>query len=261
MILRFFNKRSQQMQRLQGKVAVITGGNSGIGLASACLFAKEGAQVIVTARRQSVLDDAVRQIGHGAIGIKGDVASLEHHAEVAAQVRERFGALDIYMANAGVVTSTPSQQVTPEQFDAQFNINTRGVFFGVQSIVPLLRDGGSIILTSSLAATKVFEGHAVYAGSKAAIAAFARNWALELRARRIRVNVLSPGPVDTAIIGKLGVSEEQRPGFMQMLADMIPAGRVGEADELAQAALYLASSDSSYVNGIELHVDGGMSLV
>ncbi|MDZ5436278.1 SDR family oxidoreductase [Pseudomonas fluorescens] len=249
------------MQRLQGKVAVITGGNSGIGLASACLFAKEGAQVIVTARRQAVLDDAVRQIGHGAIGIKGDVASLEHHAEVAAQVRERFGALDIYMANAGVVTSTPSQQVTPEQFDAQFNINTRGVFFGVQSIVPLLRDGGSIILTSSLAATKVFEGHAVYAGSKAAIAAFARNWALELRARRIRVNVLSPGPVDTAIIGKLGVSEEQRPGFMQMLADMIPAGRVGEADELAQAALYLASSDSSYVNGIELHVDGGMSLV
>ncbi|WP_207265838.1 SDR family oxidoreductase [Pseudomonas sp. GW101-3H06] len=249
------------MQRLQGKVAVITGGNSGIGLASACLFAKEGAQVIVTARRQAVLDDAVRQIGHGAIGIKGDVASLVHHAEVAAQVRERFGALDIYMANAGVVTSTPSQQVTPEQFDAQFNINTRGVFFGVQSIVPLLRDGGSIILTSSLAATKVFEGHAVYAGSKAAIAAFARNWALELRARRIRVNVLSPGPVDTAIIGKLGVSEEQRPGFMQMLADMIPAGRVGEADELAQAALYLASSDSSYVNGIELHVDGGMSLV
>lgn len=261
MILRFFNKRSQQMQRLQGKVAVITGGNSGIGLASACLFAKEGAQVIVTARRQAVLDDAVRQIGHGAIGIKGDVASLEHHAEVAAQVHERFGALDIYMANAGVVTSTPSQQVTPEQFDAQFNINTRGVFFGVQSIVPLLRDGGSIILTSSLAATKVFEGHAVYAGSKAAIAAFARNWALELRARRIRVNVLSPGPVDTAIIGKLGVSEEQRPGFMQMLADMIPAGRVGEANELAQAALYLASSDSSYVNGIELHVDGGMSLV
>jgi len=249
------------MQRLQGKVAVITGGNSGIGLASACLFARHGAQVIITARRQDILDEAVRQIGHGAIGIKGDVASLEHHAEVAAQVRERFGALDIYMANAGVATSTPSQQVTPEEFDAQFNINTRGVFFGVQAITPVLRDGASIILTSSLAATKVFEGHAVYAGSKAAIAAFARNWALELRARRIRVNVLSPGPVDTPIIGKLGVSEQQRPGFMQMLADLIPAGRVGEADELAQAALYLASSDSSFVNGIELHVDGGMSLV
>jgi NAD(P)-dependent dehydrogenase (short-subunit alcohol dehydrogenase family) len=125
----------------------------------------------------------------------------------------------------------------------------------------LLRDSGSIILTSSLAATKVLDGHAVYAGSKAAIAAFARNWALELRARRIRVNVLSPGPVDTAIIGKLGVSAEDRPGFEQMMAGMIPAGRLGEADELAQAALYLASSDSSFVNGIELHVDGGMSLV
>ncbi|MGJ7513182.1 SDR family NAD(P)-dependent oxidoreductase [Pseudomonas baetica] len=249
------------MQRLQGKVAVITGGNSGIGLASACLFAKEGANVIVTARRQEVLDEAVRQIGHGAIGIKGDVASLEHHAEVASQVRERFGALDIYMANAGVVTQTPSEQVTPEQFDAQFNINTRGVFFGVQSILPVLRDGGSIILTSSLAATRVFDGHAVYAGSKSAIGAFARNWALELRARRIRVNLLSPGPVDTAIIAKLGVTEEQRPDFMQMMADMIPAGRLGEADELARAALYLASSDSSFVNGIELHVDGGMSLV
>ncbi|MNK98970.1 Levodione reductase [compost metagenome] len=180
---------------------------------------------------------------------------------MAEQVRTRFGALDIYMANAGVITLTPSQQVTPAEFDAQFNINTRGVFFGVQAIVPLLRDAGSIILTSSLAATKVLDGHAVYAGSKAAIAAFARNWALELRARRIRVNVLSPGPVDTAIIGKLGVSEADRPGFEQMMADMIPAGRLGEADELAQAALYLASSDSSFVNGIELHVDGGMSLV
>ncbi|MGY2259481.1 SDR family oxidoreductase [Pseudomonas sp. SDO55104_S430] len=249
------------MQRLQGKVAVITGGNSGIGLASACLFAKEGAQVIITARRQEILDEAVRQIGHDAIGIKGDVASLEHHAEVAEQVRQRFGGLDIYMANAGVITLTPSQQVTPQEFDTQFNINTRGVFFGVQSITPVLRDGASIILTSSLAATKVLDGHAVYAGSKAAIAAFARNWALELRARRIRVNVLSPGPVDTAIIGKLGVSEEQRPEFMQMMADMIPAGRLGEADELARAALYLASSDSSFVNGIELNVDGGMSLV
>jgi NAD(P)-dependent dehydrogenase (short-subunit alcohol dehydrogenase family) len=118
------------MQRLQGKVAVITGGNSGIGLASACLFAKEGAQVIITARRQAVLDEAVRHIGHGAIGINGDVASLEHHADVAQQVMKRFGALDIYMANAGVITLTPSQQVTPAEFDAQFNINTRGVFFG-----------------------------------------------------------------------------------------------------------------------------------
>ena len=248
------------MKRLEGKTAVITGGNSGIGLACACLFAREGAQVIITGRRKAILDQAIETIGHGAIAIEGDVASLEHHDNVAAQVKARFGGLDIYMANAGVITLQPSAQVSPDDYDAQFNINTRGVFFGVQSITPLLHDGASVILTSSLAATKVLQNHAVYAGSKAAIAAFARSWALELRARRIRVNVLSPGPVDTAIIGKLGISDEQRPDFLKMLGDMIPAGRLGEADELARAALYLASADSAFVNGIELLVDGGMSL-
>lgn len=248
------------MKRLEGKTAVITGGNSGIGLACACLFAREGAQVIITGRRKAILDQAIETIGHGAIAIEGDVASLEHHDNVAAQVKARFGGLDVYMANAGVITLQPSAQVSPDDYDAQFNINTRGVFFGVQSITPLLRDGASVILTSSLAATKVLQNHAVYAGSKAAIAAFARSWALELRARRIRVNVLSPGPVDTAIIGKLGISDEQRPDFLKMLGDMIPAGRLGEADELARAALYLASADSAFVNGIELLVDGGMSL-
>lgn len=248
------------MKRLEGKTAVITGGNSGIGLACACLFAREGAQVIITGRRKAILDQAIETIGHGAIAIEGDVASLEHHDNVAAQVKARFGGLDVYMANAGVITLQPSAQVSPDDYDAQFNINTRGVFFGVQSITPLLRDGASVILTSSLAATRVLQNHAVYAGSKAAIAAFARSWALELRARRIRVNVLSPGPVDTAIIGKLGISDEQRPDFLKMLGDMIPAGRLGEADELARAALYLASADSAFVNGIELLVDGGMSL-
>jgi NAD(P)-dependent dehydrogenase (short-subunit alcohol dehydrogenase family) len=248
------------MKRLEGKTAVITGGNSGIGLACACLFAREGAQVIITGRRKAILDQAIETIGHGAIAIEGDVASLEHHDNVAAQVKARFGGLDIYMANAGVITLQPSAQVSPDDYDAQFNINTRGVFFGVQSITPVLHDGASVILTSSLAATKVLQNHAVYAGSKAAIAAFARSWALELRARRIRVNVLSPGPVDTAIIGKLGISDEQRPDFLKMLGDMIPAGRLGEADELARAALYLASADSAFVNGIELLVDGGMSL-
>ncbi|WP_201192078.1 SDR family oxidoreductase [Pseudomonas fluorescens] len=248
------------MKRLEGKTAVITGGNSGIGLACACLFAREGAQVIITGRRKAILDQAIETIGHGAIAIEGDVTSLEHHDNVAAQVKARFGGLDVYMANAGVITLQPSAQVSPDDYDAQFNINTRGVFFGVQSITPLLHDGASVILTSSLAATKVLQNHAVYAGSKAAIAAFARSWALELRARRIRVNVLSPGPVDTAIIGKLGISDEQRPDFLKMLGDMIPAGRLGEADELARAALYLASADSAFVNGIELLVDGGMSL-
>jgi NAD(P)-dependent dehydrogenase (short-subunit alcohol dehydrogenase family) len=248
------------MKRLAGKVALITGGNSGIGMATATLFAEEGAQVIVTARRQDVLDQAVRHIGHGAIGIQGDVADIEHHAFVAGEVRARFGGLDIYIANAGVITISPSDTVTPEQFDAQFDINTRGVFFGVQAIAPVIRDGGSIILTSSLAATKALEGHAVYAGSKAAVGAFARHWALELKARKVRVNVLSPGPVDTSIIEKLGIPEADRSGFLKAMADMIPAGRLGESEELAQAALYLASDDSRYVNGIELLVDGGMSL-
>ena len=249
------------MHRLKDKTVLITGGNSGIGLASAELFAREGAQVIVTARRQDALDQAVSRIGHGAIGIRGDVADLAHHADVAAVVRERFGALDIYMANAGVITISPSSEVSPEVYDAHFNINTRGVFFGVQALAPVIRDGGSIILTSSLAATKVLEGHAVYAGSKAAIGAFARQWALEFRSRRIRVNVLSPGPVDTSILGKLGISEADRPGFEAAMANMIPAGRLGRVDELAEAALFLASDAGGFVNGVELHADGGMSLV
>lgn len=249
------------MNRLQGKVALVTGGNSGIGLAAAKLFAMEGARVIVTGRRQSVLDDAVRQIGHGALGIQGDVADVEHHAFAAQTVRERFGALDVYMANAGVITIAHSTGVTADEYDTQFNVNTRGVFFGVQSVVPVMRDGGSIILTSSLAATKALDGHAVYAGTKAAIGAFARNWALELRERRVRVNVLSPGPVDTSILSKLGIPEADQPTFLKTMADMIPAGRLGEPDELAKAALYLASDDSSFVNGTELHVNGGMSLI
>ncbi|UTA53248.1 glucose 1-dehydrogenase [Lysobacter soli] len=248
------------MKRLEGKVALVTGGNSGIGLAAAQRFATEGARVIVTGRRKDVLDDAVRQIGDGAIGIQGDVADIEHHAVVAQAVRDRFGALDVYMANAGVINIAHSATVTPEEYDAQFDVNARGVFFGVQSITPVMRDGGSIILTSSLAATRVLDGHAVYAGTKAAIGAFARSWALELRDRRIRVNVLSPGPVDTSILAKLGIPEADRPAFLHAMAERIPAGRLGEPDELARAALYLASDDSSFVNGIELHVDGGMSL-
>lgn len=248
------------MNRLQGKTALITGGNSGIGMATAERFAAEGARVIVTARRQSVLDAAVRRIGHGAIGICGDVADIEHHAAVADEVRERFGALDIYVANAGVNTITPSAQVTPEEFDAQFNVNARGVFFGVQHVAPIIRDGGSIVLISSLAATRALDGHAVYAGSKAAVRAFARHWALEFKARKIRVNVLSPGPVDTSILEKMGIPEADRPGFVKAMAGMIPAGRFGEVDELALATLYLASDESRFVNGIELLVDGGMSL-
>lgn len=250
-----------EMKRLDNKVALVTGGNSGIGLATARLFASNGAKVIVTARRQDALDEAVRLIGYDALGIRGDVANVEHHAAVADEIRRRYGGLDIYMANAGILTVAHSAQVSPAEFDVQFGVNTRGVFFGVQAIAPILREGASVILTSSLASSKVLDGHAVYAGSKAAIEAFARSWALEFKQRRVRVNVLSPRPVDTSIIEKLGVPEAERPEFLRTMTERIPADRLGEADELAHAALYLASDESRYVNGAELLVDGGMSLI
>lgn len=249
------------MARLKEKVAVITGGNSSIGLATAKLFAKEGAQVVITGRRQQMLDTAVGTIGSAAVGICGDVANPAHHREVADVVRERFGGVDIYMANAGVNTITPSEAVAEAEYDAQFNINARGTFFGVQKNGPVIRDGGSIIVVGSLASDKVLNGHAVYAGTKAAIGAFARSWALELKARRIRVNMLSPGPTDTAILEKLGVPVEDRDEFAAMMAATIPLGRLGLPDELARAALFLASDESSFVNGIDLRVDGGMALL
>ncbi len=248
------------MQHLKNKVAVITGGNSGIGKATARLFAVEGAQVVITGRRSDVVEKAVDEIGHGAIGFVGDVADLGHHQKLADMVRSKFGGLDIYIANAGVINLTTSDEVTPDEYDRHFATNTRGVFFGVQAVAPLIRDGGNIIVTSSLAATKVLPNHTVYAGSKAAVAAFAKNWAIEFKSRKIRVNIISPGPVETAILGKLGVSEADRPAFERSMAALIPAGRMGHSEELARAALFLASESGSFVNGIELHVDGGMTL-
>jgi NAD(P)-dependent dehydrogenase (short-subunit alcohol dehydrogenase family) len=245
---------------LNGKTALVTGGNSGIGLAAAKIFANNGAQVIVTGRRQEALDAAVADIGNAAFAIRGDVSDLAHHDQVMAEVRQRFGGLDIYFANAGMIVLTPSSQVSVEEFDAQFATNARGVFFGVQKVAPLLRNGGSIILTSSIASDKVLEGHAVYAGTKAAIQAFARSWALEFKGRGIRVNVLSPGPVDTPILAKMGITEEARPSFEVKLAEAIPLGRLGRPEELARAALFLASDASSFVTGANIRVDGGMAL-
>ncbi|MEI4509250.1 SDR family oxidoreductase [Sphingopyxis sp. CCNWLW253] len=249
------------MSRLKGKVAVITGGNSGIGLATAKLFAEEGAQVVITGRRKQVVDDAVREIGAGAIGIQGDSADPAHHRLLADFVRERFDGADIYIANAGVITITDSHNVSEAEYDTQFAINARGTFFGVQSMASVLRDGGSIICLGSLASDKVLDGHPVYAGTKAAIGAFARSWALDFKARGIRVNMLSPGPTDTAIIEKLGIAPEDIEGFEAMMAGAIPLGRFGRPEELAQAALFLASDASSFITGINLRVDGGMALI
>lgn len=249
------------MSQLSGKTALITGGSSGIGLSAAKMFAGEGAQVVISGRRGDAVNKAVKAIGSGAVGFVGDVADPAHHVHVADEIVRRFGPLDIYMANAGINTVRSSAEVSQAEYDAQFAVNTRGVFFGVQKMVPILRDGGAIVLTGSLASDKMLDGHAVYAGSKAAIGAFARIWAIELKARRIRVNVLSPGPTDTEIIDKLGVPAEQREAFEASMAAAIPLGRFGRPEELARAALFLASDASSFITGINLRVDGGMALV
>lgn len=247
-------------ESLMGKVAVITGGNSGIGKATARLFAERGAQVVITGRRQAAIDAAVAEIGFGVVGVSSDVARLEDSKQLADKLQRHFGGIDIFVANAGIINLAPTSAVTVADYDQQFAVNTRGVFFCVQALLPILRDKGCIVLTGSLAATKVLENHVVYAGTKAALAAFARNWALELKARRIRVNVLSPGPVDTPVVTKLGVPEADRSAFLVAMGEKIPAGRFGEVDELARAALFLASDAGSFVNGTVLHVDGGMSL-
>jgi NAD(P)-dependent dehydrogenase (short-subunit alcohol dehydrogenase family) len=241
---------------LKGKVAVITGGNSGIGFASAQKFIAEGATVVIVGRRQQAVDEAVAQLGASARGVVGDVTDLATHDRVAAFVRDTYGQADIYFANAGINIVKPTPEMTVEDYDQVFGINVRAVFFGVKAILPVLRDGGSIVVTTSIAANKVLPGHGVYGGSKAAAEAMVRDWAMELKDRRIRVNVLSPGPVVTAILGKLGIRDEHK----EMLAKMIPLGRIGDADELAQAALFLASDQSSFVTGATLRVDGGWSL-
>ncbi len=248
------------MELLNGKVALITGGTSGIGLAIAEAFAAEGAQVAISDRRRDVLDEAVKQIGRGTIGFVGDIADPAHHASVAAKMAARFGGLDIYVANAGINTIRHSADVSEAEYDIQFAVNARGTFFGVQKMAPIMRDGGVIVLTGSLASDKVLDGHAVYAGTKAAIGAFARSWAIELAPRGIRVNVLSPGPTDTEILAKLGVAPDQREAFEAGMAEAIPLGRLGRPEELARAALFLASDTGSFVTGINLRVDGGMAL-
>ncbi|MBA2920868.1 glucose 1-dehydrogenase [Sphingomonas sp. MAH-20] len=249
------------MLSLQGKVAIVTGGNSGIGLETAKLFAAQGAQVVITGRRKDVVDDAVSIIGNRSIGLQGDVADAEHHRKVADFVRERFGGIDVYVANAGIIRIQNTTEVSEADYDAQFSINARGTFFGVQHIAPVLRDGGAIICLGSIASEKVLEGHPVYAGTKASINAFARAWALELSSRRIRVNVLSPGPTDTAIVEKLGVPEADREGFTAAMTRSIPLARFGQPEEVARAALFLASDASSFVTGVNLRVDGGMALL
>lgn len=242
------------MKKLVGKTAVITGGTTGIGLATAQLFVGEGAYVFITGRRQKELDAAVREIGTNVTAVQGDVSNLSDLDRLYETVKAR-GRIDVVFANAGVVGFAPLGTTTEEHFDKIFNINVKGTLFTVQKALPLLNDGGSIILTSSVAGSKGTPGSGVYGASKAAIRTLVRVWTSELRERRIRANVISPGPIDTP------ATAGGPPESFAKLVATIPMGRVGRAEEVAKAALFLACDDSSFVTGIELFVDGGRAQV
>src|SRR5689334_13503120 len=238
-------------KKLEGKTAVITGGTEGIGLATAKLFVQEGAYVFITGRRQKELDQAVKAIGGNATGVRGDVAKMADLDLLYETVRKVKGRVDIVFANAGVGEFVPFGDVSEEHFDKLLNINVKGALFTVQKGLPLLNDGGSIILTGSVASVKGTAAFGVYAASKAAIRSFARTWTTDLKDRRIRSNVVSPGPIRTPL------TIRQSPDVIAQIVSTVPMGRMGEPIEVAKAALYLASDDSSFVTGVELFVDGG----
>ncbi len=249
------------MSKLSGKIAVITGGNSGIGLATAKLFAQEGATVVITGRRQAELDAAVAEIGGNAVGVQGDVSKLADLDRLYAEVKAKFGKIDVIFANAGIGEFGAIGAITEEHFDKIFGINVKGLLFTVQKALPLLVDGGAIVLNSSIANTKGMEAFGVYSATKAAVRSFARTWTSELKTRNIRVNVVSPGPIATPIFDTMGLSKEQIDEFGTHITTQVPLGRFGQPEEIAQAVLFLASSDSSYVAGVDLYVDGGMVAV
>ncbi len=249
-------------RKLEGKVAVVTGGTTGIGLATARRFAAEGARVFVTGRREAELAAAVAAIGPNATGIQADSAILADLDRLYARVKAEAGRIDVLFANAGGGSFLPLGSITETQFDDTFDRNVKGVLFTVQKALPLLVDGASVILTGSTAASGGTAAFSVYAASKAAVRAFARNWILDLKERRIRVNVLSPGPTRTpGLVGLAGPDAAQQEGLLDHMASLVPLGRVGETDEVARAALFLASDDASFVTGAELFVDGGQRQV
>jgi len=249
------------MSRLTGKTALITGGSTGIGLASAMRFAAEGARVYIAGRRQAEIDKAIATIGHGATGIRCDVSSLADLDHLYAQIKSEAGQLDILFANAGLGTFAPLGEISEADFDHMFGVNVKGTLFTVQKALPLMRSGGSIILTGSTTGTKGTPAFSVYSATKAAIRNFARSWALDMKGMGIRINVLSPGGTETPglhdLFGTSGQAEEMLAG----LAAQTPLGRIGRPEETAAVALFLASDESSFMTGSEVFVDGGMAQV
>jgi NAD(P)-dependent dehydrogenase (short-subunit alcohol dehydrogenase family) len=249
------------MGQLEGKTAVVTGGTVGIGLAAAKRLAAEGATVFVTGRRKPELDAAVAEIGKSAVGVQGDVTDSEDLDRLYEAVRQHGRGLDVLFANAGGGSFSTLEQVTHEHFDQTFNLNVKGLLFTVQTALPLLNDRASVILTGSTTATTGTEAFGVYAASKAAVRSFARTWANELKGRGIRVNAVTPGPIDTPGITGLAPDEEQAARLKGALAAQVPLGRMGRPDEVAGAVLFLASDQSSFITGADLHVDGGMNQI
>ncbi len=249
------------MGKLEGKIALITGGSSGIGLATAKEFVSEGAYVFMTGRRESELNAAVKEIGSNVTAVQGDVSKLDDLDRLFAQIKQEKGKLDIVFANAGIAKYAPLGQTSEELFDSIFDINVKGTFFTVQKALPLLSDGAAIIVTSSVVGSKGLSSNSVYSATKAALRSFARTWTTDLKLRRIRVNAVSPGTIDTPGLNDLLASAEAGQERVKMISNAVPLGRFGRPEEIAKAVVFLASDDSSYVAGAELFVDGGFAQV
>jgi NAD(P)-dependent dehydrogenase (short-subunit alcohol dehydrogenase family) len=245
-----------QSGKLEGKIALVTGGSAGIGFGAAKRFAEEGARVFITGRDRARLDKAAAEIGHDAIGIQGDASDLADLDRIYSTLKTQAGRLDVLLANAGFYELGTFGEITEEHFDNTFDTNVRGVLFTVQKALPLLSRGASVILTGSIASIKGFESFSVYNASKAAVRSFARSWIVDLKGRGIRINVLSPGHIDTPGLGTLFTEEQATHA-----AGTVPLGRLGTSDEMGRVAVFLASDDSSYVNGTELFADGGVAQV
>ena len=246
------------MKKLEGKIALVTGGTSGIGLATAKRFVSEGAEVIISGRRKEALDAAVKELGSRASGVQADSGNLANLDQLYAQIKKERGRIDVLFVNAGGGEFATIDQVTEEHFDKTFDTNVKGVFFTVQKALPLMPDGATIVLNASIVSVKGTISFGVYSATKAAVRSFARTWTNELKERKIRVNVVSPGPIDTPGIDGLAQNAEQAKDLKAGLASQVPLGRMGHPDEIAKAVVFLASDDSSFVAGIELFVDGGM---
>src|SRR6266550_1414809 len=260
-IVAIIQKGNQRDMRLAKKIALITGGNSGIGLATAKQFVSEGAYVFITGRRESELAAAVKEIGKNVTAIQGDVSSLDDLDRLFAQIKREKGKLDIVFANAGFAKFASLGKITEEHYDSLFNANVKGLLFTVQKALPLMSDGASIILNASIVSKKGTPEWSVYSATKAAVRSFARTWTSDLKSRRIRVNAISPGPIDTPILNNMPLTKEELGQLKTNLASGVPMGRMGQPDEIAKAALFLASDDSSFVTGIELFVDGGLAQI